>query len=260
MLPVRVAVVRLPRGAPGVLSRTREAADLRVEPVGAGDAELPAGVDAVLLVGEVMGEGEACAGAPRPPIMGAIAGFAAAGGPVLGVGDGLRALCAAGLLPGLLDLPPGPRNVAPHDLVLRVEGQPTPFTQAIAAGRLLRLRGVHAPGRFRHGDPLALERAGQIVLRYVDDEGGVTAAADPSGSVGNIAGICDERGTVVGVAPYPGDASMVLCGAIDGVRPLESLALYLEDRLPDWRHPQPGEPHRADPGRLRPLRAAKLDR
>jgi phosphoribosylformylglycinamidine synthase subunit PurQ / glutaminase len=40
--------------------------------------------------------------AHRAPIMGAIADFARAGGPVLGICNGFQVLCEAGLLPGAL--------------------------------------------------------------------------------------------------------------------------------------------------------------
>jgi phosphoribosylformylglycinamidine synthase len=225
---VRLAVIHLSGSAPGEVPG---AADIRVELVDAGAAELPVGVDAVLLLGDIAGERtrEAGAAPSAPRIMAAVASFAAAGGPVLGVGGGFQALCAGALLPGALG--PGPRPGAELcDLILRVEGQPTPFTQAVAAGRLLRLPGAPVPGCFRHGDPAALEQAGQIVLRYVDGEGSVTAAADPSGSTANVAGVCDERGVVVGVAAHPGDAAAALLGLVDGVLLVDSLRVFLEDR------------------------------
>jgi phosphoribosylformylglycinamidine synthase len=217
---VRLAVIRVSGAAPGAAPG---AGDVRIEAVGAGARALPGGVDAVLLLGEVAGE------AALPPILAAVASFAAAGRPVLGVGGGFQALCAGGLLPGALE--PGPRPSAERcDLVLRVEGQPTPFTRAVAAGRLLRLPGAPVPGRFRHGDAAALEQAGQIVLRYVDGEGSVTAAADPSGSTGNVAGVCDAGGVVVGFAAHLGDAAAALLGEVDGVRLVDSLLLFLQDR------------------------------
>src|SRR5437667_227868 len=50
----------------------------------------------------------------------------------------------------------------------------------------------------------ALEAAGRVVLRY--------AGGNPNGSYRDIAGICDERGTVVGLMPHPEHAVDPLTG------------------------------------------------
>jgi phosphoribosylformylglycinamidine synthase subunit PurQ / glutaminase len=220
---VRVAVILLPGTAPWRLPH-EAAAGLRVEPVAPDATELPAGLDAVLVGGPAR-EGP-MAGAP-PRIMFPIAAFALTGGAVLGLGAGFQALCAASLLPGRLS--PLAEPAGARTAVLRVEGQPTPFTGAIAAGRLLRLGDARVEWRYDHDAPGALERAGQVVFRYVDAEGGVTGAADPSGSVRNIAGVCDPQGRVVGLAAYPGQPVAALLEAVDGVQLLDSLRDHLED-------------------------------
>ena len=221
---MRLAVILLPGCSPLALQRPGAAdADVRIELVAPGDGELPNQVAAVALVG-----GAADGEPMQAPIMATVAAFAAAGGPVIGIGAGFRALCTVGLLPGTLEPIPGAARAA-CDLVLRVEGQPTPFTRAVAAGRLLRVSGAQVGWRYEHEDPVALERAGQVVFRYVDEEGGLTGAADPGGSVRNIAGVCDGPGRVVGLAAHPGDPSAALLGAVDGVRLLDSLREHLQD-------------------------------
>ena len=68
-----------------------------------GDTDLQ-GVDAILLPGGFSyGDHLRCGALARfTPIMGAIAEFAAAGGPVLGICNGFQILCEADLLPGIL--------------------------------------------------------------------------------------------------------------------------------------------------------------
>jgi phosphoribosylformylglycinamidine synthase len=49
-----------------------------------------------------------------------------------------------------------------------------------------------------------LEQAGQVVLRYVNDDGhAVGYPANPNGSQGNVAGLCDATGRVLGLMPHP---------------------------------------------------------
>jgi len=175
-----------------------------------GEVALPA-CDAVIVAGA------ADAGAMR-----ALAAFAAAGAPVLGIGGGFRALCEAGLLPGTFVGGDGDPAVeiagAAH---LRVEGRPTPFTSAIPAGRVMRV----GPAAFRAGQYTApdageLERRCQIVFRYCDAAGGATDAANPTRSVRSIAGVCNAEGNVVAVViePRAGDGASAL---------IQSLLLHL---------------------------------
>ena len=63
-----------------------------------------------------------------------------------------------------------------------------------------------------------LERHDHIVFRYCTDEGDVTDAANPNGSIANIAGICNAGGNVLGMMPHPERASEALLGSSDGRR------------------------------------------
>jgi phosphoribosylformylglycinamidine synthase len=49
-----------------------------------------------------------------------------------------------------------------------------------------------------------LEQAGQVVLRYVDAEGKAGGyPVNPNGSQGDVAGLCDATGRVLGLMPHP---------------------------------------------------------
>jgi len=61
-----------------------------------------------------------------------------------------------------------------------------------------------------------VEANGQILFRYADSEGEVTEASNPNGSVGNIAGICNRSGNVIGMMPHPERASDPRLGKTDG--------------------------------------------
>jgi phosphoribosylformylglycinamidine synthase len=61
-----------------------------------------------------------------------------------------------------------------------------------------------------------METNGQIVVRYCDASGNVTAEANPNGSLGNIAGICSHGRNVFGLMPHPERASESILGGTDG--------------------------------------------
>jgi phosphoribosylformylglycinamidine synthase len=70
---------------------------------------------------------------------------------------------------------------------------------------------------------MRLEASGQILLRYCEADGSVSEAANPNGSLGNVAGVCNERGNVFGLMPHPEHAVEPALGGIDGLAILGSL-------------------------------------
>jgi phosphoribosylformylglycinamidine synthase len=183
------------------------------------DSELPAGTSAVLCPGGFSyGDYLRCgAMAQYSPIMAAVKRFADAGGPVVGVCNGFQVLCESGLLPGALI-----RNHHLHfvcDFVrVRVERAGTVFTSRAGEGQVLTIPIKHGEGAyFATPDVLGrLEARGQIFLRYCDADGRVTDAANPNGSVANIAGVMNERGNVFGLMPHPEHAVEERIGGVDG--------------------------------------------
>ena len=183
------------------------------------EPELPAGTRAVLCPGGFSyGDYLRCgAMAHYSPVMAAVRRFAEAGGPVLGVCNGFQVLCEAGLLPGALV-----RNHHLHfvcDFVhVRVEKAAAPFASRARAGQVLRVPIKHGAGAyFAEPDTLrALEEGGQILLRYCDAQGEVSAAANPNGSIGGIAGVTNARGNVFGLMPHPEHAVEEGIGGSDG--------------------------------------------
>ena len=67
-----------------------------------------------------------------------------------------------------------------------------------------------------------LEGNGQVVFRYTTPEGRVEDAANPNGSVNNIAGICNAARNVVGLMPHPERACELSVGSADGLVVLQS--------------------------------------
>jgi phosphoribosylformylglycinamidine synthase len=152
------------------------------------------------------------------PVMGEVAKFAAAGGSVLGICNGFQILTEAGLLPGAL-LPNLSLRFVCKEVDLVTVTDRTHFTRGIGVGETLRIPAKHRCGRFYvPADQLAeLEANDQVLFRYADSH-------NHNGSVGDIAGVCNEAGNVAGLMPHPEHAVDALIGSIDGLRLFESAA------------------------------------
>ena len=149
------------------------------------------------------------------PVMDAVAVFAAAGGPVVGICNGFQVLTEAGLLPGALQKNAGLKFIC-DSVEIRVETTDSVLTNLCAQGDVLRIPINHFEGNYVCDRPTLdrLRADGRIVLRYV---------SNPNGSLDDIAGICNEGRNVVGLMPHPERASDNLLGSADGVALLDSL-------------------------------------
>ena len=189
-----------------------------------GDRDL-AGVDAVVVPGGFSYGDYLRAGAIArfSPVMEAVAEFAAAGGPVLGICNGFQVLCESGLLPGALLTNERLRFVC-RQVDVEVAGAETAFTRACEPGERLSIPVKHQVGRyFAPPEELRrLEDEGQVVFRYADGQ-------NPNGSLGDVAGVSNEAGNVVGLMPHPEHAVDPLTGSTDGLRLFESVALAIGD-------------------------------
>jgi phosphoribosylformylglycinamidine synthase I len=148
-------------------------------------------------------------------MMGAVAGFAADGGPVLGICNGFQVLTEAGLLPGALQKNSGLKFLC-QPTVLRVETSESILTGRASVGAERSVPINYFEGNYTCDDEtLARLRAeDRIVLRYVDN---------PNGSVDDIAGVCNEGRNVVGLMPHPERACDELLGSADGAVLIGSL-------------------------------------
>ncbi len=149
------------------------------------------------------------------PIMGAVAKFAADGGPVVGICNGFQVLTEAGLLPGALQKNRGLKFLC-TTVELRVETTRSALTSAAELGSVLRVPINHFEGNYTCSPETLrqLHDEDRVVLRYVDN---------PNGSVDDIAGVCSEGRNVVGLMPHPERACNELLGSTDGQPLLRSL-------------------------------------
>ena len=185
-----------------------------------------AGVDCVVLPGGFAhGDYLRCGAMARfSPIMGAVKQFAERGGMVFGICNGFQILTEAGLLPGALVRNAGLRYVC-RDVFLRTERQDTPFTARIKPGTVLRIPIGHGEGCYFAPDAVLqeIEKKRLVVFRYCDQAGEVTAAGNPNGSLHGIAGVCNEKGNVLGLMPHPDRCAEEVLGNADGRRMFDSI-------------------------------------
>lgn len=151
--------------------------------------------------------------------------------PIIGICNGFQALVKSGLLPGHVDpLPDSPasrRSVLPASKPLEVVATLTHNEKnrfecrwvnllpgAAHSPWMANLTGpircpvAHGEGRFVTSDLAALDAAGRVAFRYCDADGepvGGAYPANPNGSGGDIAGIVDGTGLVLGLMPHPED-------------------------------------------------------
>ncbi|MGH1362427.1 MAG: phosphoribosylformylglycinamidine synthase subunit PurQ [Calditrichia bacterium] len=158
------------------------------------------------------------------PIIKAVKKAAESGKPVIGVCNGFQILAEADLLPGALLRNEKLRFVCKY-VHLSCENGDTRFTRAVTGKQPLHIPIAHGEGRyFCDVDSVKeLEDNNQVVFRYCDADGNVNIAANPNGSVNNIAGIINKRGNVLGMMPHPERAMESLLGSSDGRKIFESL-------------------------------------
>jgi phosphoribosylformylglycinamidine synthase subunit PurQ / glutaminase len=165
------------------------------------------------------------------PVMQSVTKFAAEGGPVLGICNGFQILCEAGLLPGALMRNAGLKYIC-KQVYLRTETANSPFTQTLKAGEVLKIPIGHMEGNYFCDEATlaALRGDDRVVFRYSTPEGEITRAANPNGSLDNIAGILNEGRNVLGMMPHPDRSSEALLGSADGFRIFQSLVGALAEQ------------------------------
>ncbi|SIN88132.1 phosphoribosylformylglycinamidine synthase [Singulisphaera sp. GP187] len=164
-----------------------------------------------ILRGDDLGAGRIFATRLGTVLGDALRQFHERGGLILGICNGFQVLVRAGLLPG----GPSPTQATlTHNESGRFESrwvrmQPQPgLSPFITDATPIELPVAHGEGKFLLADPNALatlEAAGQVVLRYVDASGAVTEEypANPNGTPGAVAGLCDPTGRIFGLMPHP---------------------------------------------------------
>ncbi|HAQ35737.1 MAG: phosphoribosylformylglycinamidine synthase I [Maricaulis sp.] len=181
------------------------------------ESELPDGTEFVMVPGGFSyGDYLRCgAMASRSAIIPALKAHGERGAPILGVCNGFQVLTETGLLPGALMRNAGLTFVC-EKAPLTVDNGNSQFTSAYGGQRDVVIPIAHHDGNY-FADAETLDRIegnGQVVFRY---------ARNPNGSARDIAGITNQRGTIMGMMPHPERAVDADHGGVDGLGVFESL-------------------------------------
>jgi phosphoribosylformylglycinamidine synthase I len=147
------------------------------------------------------------------PIMKSVIEFAGKGGKVLGICNGFQILCESQLLPGAL-LRNNDQKFVCRNVFLKD-----------AENNVYKIPIAHGEGRYYADEKVldSLEQKDLVLFRYCDEQGRITASANPNGSARNIAGICNENRNIIGMMPHPERACSPLLGNTDGRKVFELL-------------------------------------
>ena len=190
-----------------------------------GDSELP---DADLIVlpggfsyGDYLRSG---AMAAHSPIMREVVASASNGVRVLAVCNGFQIAAETNLVPGVL-MPNAALRFVCKDVHLRVDQPESVFTGGFGNRQIVRMPIAHRDGNyFADDETLArLEDTGQIAFRYCTEEGEPAEEANPNGSRQNIAGVFNEKRTVLGMMPHPERLADARLGGTDGKVMLDAM-------------------------------------
>ncbi|MBK8870213.1 MAG: phosphoribosylformylglycinamidine synthase I [Elusimicrobia bacterium] len=137
------------------------------------------------------------------------------GRPIVGICNGFQVLVKAGLLPGTAGPWDGTPTVTLTDndsgrfecrwVYLKTTSKKSFWVKSLPD--VFPIPVAHGEGKFvalNHSVYKQLEKNGQVLFRYVDDRGRKAGyPANPNGSMGDVAGITNGAGNILGLMPHP---------------------------------------------------------
>lgn len=156
------------------------------------------------------------------PIMNEVIAHANKGGYVLGICNGFQILTESGLLEGGL-VRNASMNFICKNVHLRRGTADSMLTRNLDPKKAYKVPIAHAEGNFFCSEDTlnAIEEEDRVLFYYCDENGKMNEAANPNGSLNNIAGITNASRNVFGMMPHPERASDDILGNLDGKAILE---------------------------------------
>ena len=168
--------------------------------------------------GDDIAAGKVLANQLRHHLLGELIQFVDDGKLIIGICNGFQVLVKMGLLPRINDIQDSlnghkqeftltyndSNKFEDRWVYLRAFSNKSVF---IDRDTILYIPVANAEGKFmaKNEEKLRmLSESEQIVFKYVDEEGNISGyPCDPSGSMGNVAGVCDPTGRILGMMPHP---------------------------------------------------------
>lgn len=161
------------------------------------------------------------------PIMESVISHANNGGYVMGICNGFQILTESGLLEGAL-LHNNNQKFICKNVYLKAVSKSAAPTIDLDPAKAYKIPIAHGEGRF-HADEAtlaSLQANDQILFTYCDENGANETAANPNGSLLNIAGITNRTKNVFGMMPHPERAADQQLNNLDGLRIFESILAH----------------------------------
>ena len=161
------------------------------------------------------------------PIMTQVIEHANKGGYVFGVCNGFQILTESGLLEGALLHNNQQKFICKNVHLLPVSNS-APITKGLDHKAVFKIPIAHGEGRFFANQETlnSLEDNDQILFKYCEASGDLTAESNPNGALLNIAGITNKNKNVFGMMPHPERAADRHLGNEDGKVIFESILKY----------------------------------
>ena len=143
---------------------------------------------------------------------------------VLGICNGFQILTETGLLKGTL-LRNKNLKFINKDIQIKVTNNKTKFSNKYTKDQVIKINIAHNEGNFfTSSDHLEeLRKDNLIAFKYCDEKGDVNTAANPNGSLENIAGIYNSKKNILGMMPHPERMIDNLISNTEGVNLFSSL-------------------------------------
>jgi len=161
------------------------------------------------------------------PVIDPMLEYADRGKILVGIGNGFRVLCETGLVPGELRMNKSQRFICTNTFI-KPDNDYTAITGKLSNDRGYRIPIATGYGRFtaREETLVLMRHQEQILFRYCDRYARISEEINYTGSVDNIAGVCNEKKNVFGMIPQPERAVFTGSQNADGRAIFDSLMEY----------------------------------
>ena len=137
---------------------------------------------------------------------------------IIGICNGFQILIECGLLQGALLRNFGLKFIS-KDIFIKIQSNKNKFFNKYKKDEVVKLNIAHNEGNFftdkKHLKEL--EDNDLIPIKYCDEKGNITNAANPNGSLNNIAGIFNKNKNILGMMPHPERMSDKICSDDSGL-------------------------------------------
>jgi phosphoribosylformylglycinamidine synthase len=188
------------------------------------------GIDALFIPGGFPCKGSSSSSKciEESPVIDSMIEYAEQGKILIGIGNGFRVLCETGLVPGTLRMNRSQRFVCCNTYI-KSDNDNTVVTRKLKGDLAYRIPIATGYGRYAAKDEtlVQMRHQEQILFRFCDEDGRISEGINVTGSVDNIAGVCNRRKNVIGMIPQPERAVFPFGGNRDGRAIFDSLLEYI---------------------------------